>query len=87
MNQLKLKELGLQLKSLFLSPKGWLSWIIANIITTAFWIIPLVIGFILQDQRLYALSASIWALMLSPIIPVWVVNVLIATFFYKKVLK
>jgi hypothetical protein len=86
-NNMNLKPMALDFKKLLTSRKGWAAWIIANIITTAFWIIPLVIGFILQDERLYVLAASIWALMLSPLTPIWLLNLIIATFFYKKVLK
>jgi hypothetical protein len=86
-NNMNLKLMALEVKKILTSRKGWTAWFIANIITTSAWFIPLGIGFILQDQRLYVLAGSIWALMLSPIIPVWPINLLIATFFYKKVLK
>ena len=85
--KLYLKSMGLQLKQLLLSPKGWLSWIIANIMTSMGWIIPLVIGFILQDTRYYAVAGGVWAFSMSPITPFWLLNLMIATFIYKKVLK
>lgn len=82
-----LKQMGVQLKQLLLSRKGWTAWIIANIITSAGWAIPLIIGFILRDQRLYAIAGGVWLFMMSPITPFWLLNLIIATFFYTKVLK
>lgn len=85
--KLYLKSMGLQLKQLLLSPKGWISWGIANVITSLGWFIPLFIGFLRQDTRYYTIAGGVWAFMMSPITPFWLLNLIIATFIYKKVLK
>jgi hypothetical protein len=84
---MNLKLMALEVKKLLTSPKGWMSWIIANIITSSLWAAPLIIGFLLQDQNLYAVAGSVWLFMMSPLTPFWVLNLIIATFFYTKVLK
>jgi len=75
------------LKNLFLTKEGWLSWIIANIITSLPWALPLIYGFIFKDANAYVIAASIWTFVMLPITPFWVFNVLIATFFVQKVFK
>jgi hypothetical protein len=71
----KLKE---SLKQLITTPQGWFSWFIANIITSLPWIIPLIYGFIFKDENAYVLATAIWAFLLSPLAPLWIVNVIIA---------
>jgi hypothetical protein len=80
----KLKQ---QLKMLIATPKGWISWIIANIITTLPWVIPLVYGFIFKDNNGYIVAGSIWTFGMLPFTPVWAVNLAIALFLRNKVLK
>ena len=75
------------LKDLFLTWQGWLSWIIANIITSLPWFLPLVYGFVFQDERGYYTAAAFYAFILAPFTPFWIFNVLIATFFLEKVFK
>jgi len=75
------------LKDLFLTKEGWLSWFIANIITSLPWFFPLAYGYLFNDPRGYIWSASIWTFMMLPITPFWILNVFIATFFVKKVFK
>lgn len=80
----KAKEL---LKGLFLTKEGWISWGIANVITSLPWFLPLVYAFLLNDSRGYILSASIWTFMMLPITPFWILNVFIAYFFLKLLNK
>jgi hypothetical protein len=75
------------LKDLFLTWQGWLSWIIANIITSLPWILPLVYGFVFKDNNGYIIAGSIWTFIMLPVTPFWILNVLIATFFVEKVFK
>ena len=75
------------LRDLFLTKEGWLSWFIANVITSLPWAIPLIYGFIFKDNNGYILAGSIWTFIMLPVTPFWVLNVLIATFFVEKVFK
>ncbi len=75
------------LKDLFLTKEGWISWFIANVITSLPWAIPLIYGFIFKDNNGYILAGSIWTFIMLPITPFWIFNVLIATFFVEKVFK
>ena len=67
-----------ELKEMFLTPQGWISWIIANIITSLPWAIPLIYGFIFKDNNGYVIAGSIWAFVMLPVTPFWAVNVAIA---------
>lgn len=80
----KFKQL---LAELFLTKKGWLSWLVANVITSLPWAIPLLIGFILQDNRFYVVAGSIWAFIILPITPFWILNVLIAVALRKSIFR
>jgi hypothetical protein len=80
----KFKE---QLKMLIATPKGWLSWLIANLITALPWIIPLIYGFVFKEESMYILSASIFAFSILPFTPMWLVILVIAVFLRNKVFK
>jgi len=73
------------LKELFLTKQGWLSWFIANVITSLLWFGPLLIGFILQNDNLIALSGAIWVFIMLPATPMWVVNVILAVWLRKSI--
>lgn len=81
---LKAKDL---LKGLFLTKEGWIGWLIANVITSLPWIIPLVYGFLFKDNNGYVIAGSIWAFMMLPITPFWILNVFIATYVLKLLNK
>jgi hypothetical protein len=72
---------------MFATPQGWLSWIIANIITSIPWMLPLIYGFVFKDNNGYIIAGSIWTFMMLPLTPVWVVNVIIAVWFKNILLK
>lgn len=76
-----------QLKMLIATPKGWLSWFIANVITSLPWAIPLIYGFIFKDNNGYVIAGSIWAFMMLPLTPFWILNLAIALFLRNKVIK
>jgi hypothetical protein len=78
----KFKQL---LKELFLTKQGWLSWLMANVVTSMGWFIPLFFGFILQNNRLYVIAGSVWTFMMLPVTPFWVLNVIIAIWLRKKI--
>jgi hypothetical protein len=75
------------LKDLFLTKEGWLSWFIANVLTSLPWAVPLIYGFIFKDNNGYIIAGSIWTFIMLPVTPFWILNVLIATFFVEKVFK
>ena len=75
------------LKHLFLTIEGWISWGIANVITSLPWAIPLVYGFLFEDNRGYVIAGSIWGFMMLPLTPFWILNLAIAVFFVEKVFK
>lgn len=72
---------------MFATPQGWLSWLIANIITSMFWGMPLIYGFIFKDNRAIVVAGSIWGFMMLPITPFWILNVVIAVWFKNILLK
>ena len=71
----KLKD---ALKYLLTTPMGWFSFIMANVITSLPWFIPLAYGFVFNNQTAYIISASIWGFLMLPFTPLWVVNIIIA---------
>jgi hypothetical protein len=75
------------IKHLFLTKEGWISWIIANTITSLPWFLPLAYGFVFQDERGYIAAAAVYAFILAPFTPFWILNVIIAVFFVEKVFK
>jgi hypothetical protein len=75
------------IKKIFLTKEGWYSWIIANIITSLPWFLPLAYGFIFQDERGYIAFAAVYAFILAPFTPFWILNIIIAVFFLEKVFK
>lgn len=77
MKQLFLKAKK-ELKEMFLTPQGWIGWIIANIITSLPWAIPLIYGFIFKNEQAYVIAGSIWTFLMLPLTPAWAVNVMIA---------
>jgi hypothetical protein len=81
------EKLKRQLKELLLTWQGWLSWIIANIITSLIWILPLVYGFLFKDNTGYTLAASIWTFIMLPITPFWILNLIIALWLKNILLK
>lgn len=82
-----LKKAKKEIKEMLATPQGWLSWFIANIITSLPWIIPLVYGFLLKDNRGYVIAGSIWTFMMLPLTPFWILNIIIALWFKNLLLK
>ena len=78
MNLEFLNQLKIQLKQMLTTKSGWFSIIIANVITSLPWFIPLVYGFVFNNQTAYIISASIWGFLMLPFTPLWVVNIIIA---------
>jgi hypothetical protein len=70
----------LTLKHLLLTKEGWLSWLIANVITSLPWIISFAIGFLFDNHRWYVIGGSIWTFIMLPITPFWILNIIIAVF-------
>lgn len=74
-----------QLKLLLTTKKGWFSWIVANIITSLHWAIPLFIGWIIGDNQLMAFAISLWGIGMLPFVPLWLINIIIALWIIKKI--
>ena len=83
----KIKNLSLKLKQILLSKEGWIGWFIANVITSMHWAILVVIGFITKENIWYTYAAAAWALGISPLIPLWLFNVLITIWIYNVLTK
>jgi hypothetical protein len=76
-----------QVKIILTTKEGWISWIIANIITSLPWFLPLVYGFVFNDNRGYVAAAAVYAFILAPFTPFWILNVIISLFIYKQIKK
>jgi hypothetical protein len=76
-----------EVKELFYTLEGWLSWFIANVITSLPWVVPLVYGFLFEDNRGYIIAGSIWTFIMLPITPVWIINIIIALYIKNILLK
>ena len=83
---LKTKQLLLHFKTVITTPKGWLSWGLANLLWSLFWLIALVIGFVFNDPNMYALAGAIYLFFLQPLIPMWLI-IPISTFGIYKIIK
>jgi hypothetical protein len=77
----------IELKEILTTPEGWFSWFIANVITSLHWVIPTIIGFITKDTYWFTTAASLWAIGLSPFVPLFVFNIAIAIWFKNILLK
>jgi hypothetical protein len=80
-------KLKTQLKELLLTWQGWLSWIIANTITSLPWFLPLAYGFVFNDNKGYMAAAAVYAFILAPFTPFWILNVIIAVWLKNILLK
>ncbi len=69
-----------ELKEIFLTWQGWVSWFIANVFTSLHWVVLIVIGFMTRDPAWYGYAAGAWAIGMSPFVPLWLFNIIIATF-------
>jgi hypothetical protein len=76
-----------EVKEILLTKEGWISWIFANIITSLPWFLPLAYGFVFQDERGYIAAAAVYAFILAPFTPFWILNIIIAIWFRKLLLK
>jgi len=80
-------KLKTQLKELLLTWQGWLSLIIANTITSLPWFLPLAYGFVFNDNKGYMAAAAVYAFILAPFTPFWILNVIIAVWLKNILLK
>ena len=83
----KIEKIKKTMKEIFLTKEGWISWIIANVITSLPWFLPLAYGFVFQDERGYVAAAAVYAFILAPFTPFWILNVIIAVWFTKLLTK
>jgi len=75
------------MKQLFLTKEGWIGWIVANLITSIPWFLPLAYGFVFKDERGYVVAAAVYAFILAPFTPFWILNVIIAVWVFKLLTK
>lgn len=85
--KLKYKQQIEQLKQIITTKEGLFLWLIANVITSLHWIIPFALGVIFNDQGLITLSASLFAIGISPFVPLWLINIFITLFLWNKFFK
>jgi hypothetical protein len=76
-----------EFKELFLTWEGWIAWFIANVITSLHWMIPTVIGFMTKDNYWYTTAAALWTLGVSPLVPLWLFNVIIGVWVKNKLMR
>jgi hypothetical protein len=76
-----------EIKELLTTWQGWAAWIIANIITSLHWAIPALLAVVFQDSKLYVLSGTLWALGISPFIPLFVINIFLSVWIKNLLLK
>jgi ABC-type Co2+ transport system permease subunit len=76
-----------QIKKIITTKEGLIAWIIANLITSLHWIIPLIYAFVFKDAGIYALAASFFAIGMTPLVPLWILNIIITVFIWKKIYK
>jgi hypothetical protein len=61
------------LKVLFLSKRGWLAIVIANVMWSMFWFPFLLAGFITGLESYYVIALSIYVFFAQPLIPMWLI--------------
>jgi hypothetical protein len=81
---IKIKQ---QMKEMLLTKEGWIAWIIANIITSLPWFLPLAYGFVFKDQNGYYVAGAVYAFILAPFTPFWILNVIIAVWIKNMLFK
>jgi hypothetical protein len=82
-----MKNIKQQMKEMLLTKEGWIAWIIANIITSLPWFLPLAYGFVFEDKKGYYAAAAVYAFILAPFTPFWILNVIIAVWIKNLLLK
>ena len=76
-----------ELKQFFATPRGFLSWLLANIIVSAVWYIPMIIGLLFNQEEMLALGIALFvAMWMPPPIESFIVAFLTALF-YKTIFK
>jgi hypothetical protein len=83
----KIKAMMLEFKQILTTKIGWLSWLIVNLFWSAFWLIPLVYGFIFEDVNMYALAGAIYIFFAQPLIPMWLIVTLNVIWLYRLIKK
>jgi hypothetical protein len=81
--KIRLQKLKATIKQILLTKEGWFAWIVANVITSMPWFLPLVYGFVFKDERGYVAAAAVYAFILAPFTPFWILNIIIATLVLK----
>jgi hypothetical protein len=76
-----------EVKEILLTKEGWVGWIVANIITSLPWFLPLAYGFVFNDEKGYYVAGVVYAFILAPFTPFWILNVIIAIWFKNLLLK
>jgi hypothetical protein len=83
----KYKQQINELKQIITTKEGLFLWVIANVITSLHWVIPFSLGVLLKNNYFITLSASLFAIGMSPFVPLWLFNIIITIFLWKKLFK
>jgi hypothetical protein len=83
-NKNKIKNL---MRELFLTKKGWLAILLANIFWTMFWLPFLIMWFITRIENYLIIGTTIYIFFLQPLVPMWLITPLTALFIKNKLLK
>jgi hypothetical protein len=83
-NKNKIKNL---MRELFLTKKGLLSILLANIFWTMFWLPFLIVWFITRIENYLIIGTTIYIFFVQPLVPMWLITPLTALFIKNKLLK
>jgi hypothetical protein len=81
----KLQKIKKTMKELFLTKEGWISWLIANIVFSATWYVPITIGFVFDLPEVLAFGTAVFFIQWAPP-PIETVFVFFLTVFFHKLL-
>jgi hypothetical protein len=72
-------------KVILTTPLGWLSFFLSNLFWSSFWLLPLIYGFLFQNNDYIVLAGAIYLFFLQPLIPMWLITPLTTFFIYKLI--
>ena len=79
------EKIKLIFKELFLTKRGWLAILFANLFWSSFWLLPLIYGFITQQNYWYGIAGAVYLFFWQPLIPMWIIVPFTAIFIKNKI--
>jgi hypothetical protein len=76
-----------KIKQILTSPRGWIAWGLANLITSSPWLIPLIYFLFTNEPEYLALSGSIWTIQMAPLPLETFLNIIITLLIYNLIKK